>query len=381
MNWAHRLLHFTPEIEPIIASPLIVKNEFYDPDRRFLHSPFQYQYPADEWSFSDRQLQIAKAAVKIPLLYKFWLQRQIKQIKPSVLHIHFGNVAWEYSRLAVKADVPLIATFHGYDYRKILRDKPVFSKRYKQLFARAAAITCGGSDAKNYLISIGCPAAKINIVHMAIDTEKVLYRPPQKKRNELKLLQISSFVEKKGHIYTLRAFKKALAVCPNMTLTLIGEFVDEEILRMVSSHINAEGLEEKVEIIGSLSYSELLRRIPRYDVMIHPSVTAADTDMECTPVSMMDVQAVGLPVITTRHADIPEVVLHGKTGMLAEEKDTDTLTEYIHFFYKADTEAFTEYAEAARRHIEKEYDVRKSAAQFAELYRKVSRGATANNVV
>lgn len=372
MNWAHRLIQFTPDILPVVASPLIVDNEFIEKDWQYLYSPFQREFPTDEWSFSDLQIKSAKTAVKLPFMYKRFLLRKARALNPDVVHIHFGNVAWEYSALVQKLAKPLVATFHGYDYRKILSDKPVFKKRYQELFRRATIVTCGGSDAKNYLIFLGCPAEKIRIVHMAIDTQKVQFRPTYKQPNTLKLLQISSFIEKKGHIYTLRAFQKALQDCPNMTLTFIGESVDKNIVKEVRNFIEKEKLNEKITIIDSLTYAELLRRIPDFDVMIHPSVTAADADTECTPVSMMDVQAVGLPVISTFHADIPEVVLHAQTGLLAAEKDTEKLAEFIRFFYRADEKTYRTFAEAARQHVENQYDVRRTGRQMFDIYREVS---------
>lgn len=372
MNWAYRLLHFTPDIEPIITSPLIIKNEFFNENKKFIFSPFQFQFPTDEWSFSKLQLITAQISFKIPFLYKNFLLKRIHEIKPAVIHIHFGNVAWEYSILSQKTNIPLVATFHGYDYRKILADKPIFKSRYEELFLRAAIISCGGTNAKEYLVSIGCPIEKIRIVHMAIDTQRVVFAKRYKEKKSLKLLQISSFVEKKGHIYTLRAFKKALKKCPDMSLTFIGEFVDKKIVAVVQEFIVKEKLQEKITVINSITYEDLLKRIPDFDVMIHPSVTAADSDTECTPVSMMDVQAIGLPVISTFHADIPEVVLHEKTGLLAPEKDTELLAEYIHFFYEADNEEYKKIAVSARRHIEDEYDVRRSGQQFSEIYHELA---------
>lgn len=368
MNWAYRLFQFTPDIEPIIASPLIVKNEFFAPEYQYIFSPFQREYPTDEWSFSKLQVKTAQISVKVPFLYKRFLSKKIYEINPAVIHIHFGTVAWEFSNLIQKSNIPLVATFHGYDYQKIFHVKPIFRKRYKELFARASIITCGGTNAKEYLISIGCPVKKIRIVHMAIDTQRIGFVKRSKEKGGLKLLQISSFVEKKGHIYTLQAFKKAAERCPNMTLTFIGEFVNKKIVKIVQEFISKEKLQEKITVIDSITYEELLKRVPDFDVMIHPSVTAADLDTECTPVSMMDVQATGLPVISTFHADIPEVVVHQKTGLLAPEKDIELLAKHIQFFYEADNETYKKIAVAARQHIENQYDVRRSGQQFSTIY-------------
>ena len=52
-----------------------------------------------------------------------------------------------------------------------------------------------------------------------------------------------------------------------------------------------------------------------------PSVTASDGDMEGTPMALVDMAATGMPIISTTHSDIPEIIRHGETEFLAEERD------------------------------------------------------------
>ena len=57
------------------------------------------------------------------------------------------------------------------------------------------------------------------------------------------------------------------------------------------------------------------------------SVKADDGDMEGTPVSVLEASVAGLPVISTFHAGIPDVILHKKTGLLCEEHDIATMSK------------------------------------------------------
>lgn len=368
MNWAYRIIEHTPGIEPIVAAPLIVKNEFYSQNIKFLFSPYQWETAADEWAFSRLQVSVSKATVKIPFLYKKFLKKKIKELKPDLIHIHYGTTAWEYSSLAQETGIPLIATFHGYDYRLVLHTKPVFKIRYLGLFARASAITCGGQEARKYLISIGSSPDKTYRIPMAIQTEKISTKSRSKKKGDLNILQISSFTQKKGQIYTLRAFRKALQSNNNLNLTFLGEYIDKSVLTEIKKFIGKHNLQGFVNIIPSVPYTQLLDLLPNYDVFIHPSVTTENQDIECTPVSIMDAQCAGLPVISTFHSDIPDIVKHNMTGILVEEKNVDGLTKAILKFAEMEEEEIAVWRNNARKYIIDNFDIDVVKFQWAKLY-------------
>ena len=68
------------------------------------------------------------------------------------------------------------------------------------------------------------------------------------------------------------------------------------------------GIAEHVLFAGAQPSGVVLSSLQQSDVMLAPSVTADDGDVEGTPVAIIEAQACGLPVISTRHAGIPEVV-------------------------------------------------------------------------
>jgi glycosyltransferase involved in cell wall biosynthesis len=72
--------------------------------------------------------------------------------------------------------------------------------------------------------------------------------------------------------------------------------------------------------------------------------------MEGTPVAIIEAQAAAVPVISTYHAGIPDVVIDKVTGFLVEEKDVDAMTKaMIHIF--SDKKIAEEMGEKARKNI------------------------------
>ena len=136
------------------------------------------------------------------------------------------------------------------------------------------------------------------------------------------------------------------------------------------------GVRDERGIVGD-DYASLYAFLGGFDVFIHPSCYAADRDCEGgAPVVLLDAQATGMPVIATTHCDIPEEVVHGETGLLSAEKDVARLAESIRFFYRLEEEDYQPWSLAARRHVETNYDAKKSGLQLKAVYQSLKNKLT-----
>src|SRR5205085_9701304 len=104
-------------------------------------------------------------------------------------------------------------------------------------------------------------------------------------------------------------------------------------------------------------------------VFLLPSVTAANGDQEGTPVSLIEAQATGLPVVSTFHSGIPEVVRDRETGFLVPESDVNLLTERLE--YLADhPDCWEIMGSKGRAHVEAHYDIARLNRDLVALYEK-----------
>jgi len=372
MNWAHRLIGHTPDTEVFIAAPIIVENEFYDSRFTFWKSPFQWQSPKDEWSVGRLQNLVAIGFYKKTSFYRSFLKKRIKKEKIDVIHAHFGQVGVELMDIAKELNIPLVVTFYGYDFQVIPNKKPEYKSYYKKLFGIADKVLCLGSVGKERLVSMGCPSEKIQVNKLAIEPHKIEAGVREKRPNQLTMLQAGTITEKKGHIYTINAFIQCLSKCPNQKLYIVGEEQDLEITNALKSLVAQHQLENKVIFKPVMDYTELLDMMRSVDVFIHPSCFSKTGDCEGgTPVVLQDAMATGLPIISSFHVDIPEGVLDGKTGILAEEKDVAALAKAIQRFYEMNNDTYHQFSSATRQHVETNYDVRQSGIQLAKVYESV----------
>ncbi|MGG3477119.1 glycosyltransferase [Peribacillus frigoritolerans] len=87
--------------------------------------------------------------------------------------------------------------------------------------------------------------------------------------------------------------------------------------------------------------------------------------------------ASGLPVVYTRHAGIPELIEHQRTGYLTPEKNDMELAKGIQFF-KENPDVWTDYTERGRKVIEEKFDVNKQIIEQQRLYSLVNTVKTEN---
>lgn len=361
-NWLFHLLDNTEGVQHTIYCEKFSPGIFHTKKFDFLPLPVGYESEFGQ-SFPHKLIRFFFNIFRhvTGITKQRYFSQLIKTEKPSIIHIHFGTMALAYEAVLMKTTTPFVVSYYGYDYN------PTYN--YKNIFHKVTAVICEGKAGKEQLIGLGCPDEKIKIVPLGIiPLERVTLK--RKPEGRLHLVQIASFTEKKGHIYTIRAVEKALSACPNIRLTLIGP--DSFLKRKMMAYVHENKLDKKILFKDGITPDNLSEELKQYDVFIHPSVTAENGDNEGgAPVVLLNAQNVGLPVISTYHKDIPDYVIHGITGFLAPEKDVGILSSLIIEFYKMKEQSFLNFSTNARNHVHKYYDLRENAQKLSSLYHTI----------
>ena len=368
-NWVYRMLSGMEQTENIIAAESFFKNNFYHQDFQYLEFPvLPYKKVFANRVSNSLHFRISR---RLRAQYYNYISKASKAERIELVHSHFAPNGWRYHPVAKNLGVPHIISFYGYDYEMLPRTNPHWKTRYQLLFKEATAFICEGANGARLLENMGCDSNKIKVVHLGVDTDSIPYYQRIKKEDSLNLIQVASYREKKGHMYTVKAFDIALKSCPNMTLTLVGDG-SESIKKPITNYISEAGLSRQVQLIDSIDYHKLYQFLKDFDVFIHPSCHAADGDCEGgAPIVLLDAQASGLPVISSIHCDIPEEVIDGTTGYLAKERNVDDLAQAISKFYHMDNAGFQNFSQNGREHVEKKYNSRANALSMESVYREL----------
>ena len=280
------------------------------------------------------------------------------------LHAHFGWSGVAAIPAAVRTGLPLVTTFYGLDVsdpqRARGRRNPL-----DRLFADGTLFVCEGSRMGRHLVANGCPPDRVRVVRIGIDLGRWPYRPPARTR-PLVVLQVSRFVEKKGIDLSLRAFAAARPRLGPSELWLIG---DGRLRGDIEKLAERLGIAGSVRFLGMVSYTEYLEAIRRAHVCIQPSRTARDGDTEGgAPTVLLEMQAAGIPVVATRHADIPEVV--ADPHPLAEEEDVAGLADALVTVAETSEDDWLARSRRGRALVERQHDAVTLASAIEDLYRE-----------
>ncbi len=287
-----------------------------------------------------------------------------KKTDCKILHVHFGNNGVKFTGLSRHLKTPLVCSFYGADAFKYPYQDTGNRQKLQNLFKYSSTILVLGPYMKNALMELGCPADKIIIHHLGIETSAIEFKKREFDENKpTRFLMASSFVEKKGIDICL----KALSLVKNrinFTIDIIGDGVlKEEIIRLVDEL----ELKDKITFHGYKDYSYMLELAMSCHAFLQASRTSSENDKEGTPMVMVDVMATGLPIISTNHSDIPEIVEDGITGFLAEENDIDSFAQKITEFWDK-RENISTMSINCRKKVESNFDAKKQSSILNNIY-------------
>jgi colanic acid/amylovoran biosynthesis glycosyltransferase len=212
---------------------------------------------------------------------------------------------------------------HGYDVSRALRNHEWLA-RYLD-YNRADGVIAVSYASRNRLIAIGIRADAIHVVPCGVD---VPTEPPVRPPRELvKCVAVGRMVGKKAPLTTLEAFRRAAGRCDRLRLDFIG---GGPLLREAEEYVRRNDLAGIVNLLGPRSHAAVSAAMRDADIFVQHSITDPITgDEEGLPVSILEAMASGLPVVSTRHAGIPEAVLENVTGLLVDEGDAAAMGEHL----------------------------------------------------
>lgn len=239
---------------------------------------------------------------------------------------HFGSSGVIANNLReiglLKSNIATV--FHGLDISAELSYRDTLY-HYKRLFGQSEVLLPISQLWQEKLISLGAPSEKTYIHRMGIELNQFQYSPPCKLNDLCSLLCIGRFSEKKGIRYALDALASLKDKFKfHFYIVGFGELEGD-----IKAQIQALELTDNVTLLGTLSSEEVAYQLSQADIYLQPSVVAQNGDKEGVPVSIMEAMASGVPVVSTFHSGIPELITHNLSGLLVEERDVEALASAI----------------------------------------------------
>lgn len=256
------------------------------------------------------------------------LSRVSRFLRERGVHVVLGehlDVALRWLPVAQALGIRFFAHAHGYDVSLKLRD-PSWREAYRAYNSAAGVITIS-EVSRARLLALGLDPARVHVAPCGVDVPDAPPSMPDVQA-QVRCLAVGRLVSKKAPILLLDAFRRAQAAMPGqLHLDLVG---DGPLMPAVRQFVQAFGMDADVTIHGARDTATVMHLIDRAHIFLHHGITSEpDGNEEGLPVVILEAMAHARPVVSTRHAGIPEAVIEGETGLLVNEGDTKSMAAAI----------------------------------------------------
>jgi glycosyltransferase involved in cell wall biosynthesis len=291
---------------------------------------------------------------------QYAFKKYLKKKSIDCVLAEYGTAGVKIDEVCSQLNIPLIVHFHGYDASKF----DVINEHeagYKRMFKNAIFIISVSNVMHQKLLKLGAPADKL-VLNPYGPADRFLKLNLVKKSKKI-LFGVGRFTNKKAPYYTIFAFKKVLKKHPDARLIIGGK---GELWESCKNLVKVLNLEEKIDLPGILSVEEVTNNLQIASAYVQHSITTDEGDMEGTPLGILEASAAGIPVISTFHAGIPDVIVHGKTGLLCKEHDYIKMAEHLNWILEHPEEA-QKMGVAGRLNIQNNFSMSKHINKLNHL--------------
>ena len=306
-----------------------------------------------------------------------YLTRVLEQEKAHVLHSHYGAWGWRNLPAVRRTKVKHVVSFYGYEATYLVKKEPRWRDRYRELFREVDVVICEMPQMIPVVMALGASEAQVRVNHLGVEVAGIKYVPRSwDGKGKFRVMVAGSFREKKGIPYALMALARIRDEL-RLEITLVGdassEARDQNEKLWIMETISQYGLKDLVRLTGYVPYARLLEESYSHHVFLAPSVTALDGDTEGGGLMVLvDMAASGMPIISSIHCGIPEVVIHGSTGLLAPERDVEAIATHIRYL-AGHPDSWRQMLDAGRLRVEQEFNAQVQGGHLAEIYSQLIR--------
>jgi len=256
-----------------------------------------------------------------------------------------GDFAWEMYNQRPTTNDQRPDTLEKFQKRKY--DWLTEIRRFVERFvaSKAEKVIVPSEYLKKIILMWGVPAEKIKVIYNAFSPPRLLF-DKETARQALKIggdekiiISAGRLVPWKGFGALIESFSGVLRQFPNSRLFIAGDGPDASSLKLKSKN---EKLEENVVFLGQLKQAELHRYIVATDAFV------LNTGYEGLSHLLLEVMALGTPIITTAVGGNPEVLKGGQSAIFVAYNDKVALTGVILEILSNPEKANTLVAEAKK---------------------------------
>lgn len=327
--------------------------------------PFLTRKTGLKWLRGLNIFRYGQPAAKLVILYSAYALLKSNHRCFDQIQCHFGDKGIYAVALRAMGVLTgaISVVFHAHELCR-LSDREG-TRKFQVLFRERVLLLPVSHYWREKLLRWGASPDNLAVHRMGVDVARFDFRPVCPETGEtVRVLGVGRLVGQKGFEYAIRAVA-SLIRDPGLDLRLeiIGSGPLEAKLRKLIADL---GMEHRVFLLGAKSQAEVQAMLRTCHVFLLPSVTDENGFQEGIPVALMEAMACGVPVVSSRHSGIPELIESGVGGYLAAEGNVAEIADCLKAVV-GDAARTRGIVESARARICSEYDIRLLMRQWVSL--------------
>jgi glycosyltransferase involved in cell wall biosynthesis len=294
------------------------------------------------------------------------VRHYLMRTAPDLVHTHLGYADLIGGVAARSLGLPTVSTIHATEWDEgSLRDwtkTRLFARARRHCAARVLAVSESAREA--YLDTGWDVAARVRTVRSAISrvprpgTGPAIRAELGLEPEHLVVTMLSALRTEKGHALALETVRQLIGRWPQVRLVIVGDGpIADEVARMA--------VPLGAAVVHAGYRDDVMELLDASDVLLHPSRT------EAFPTALLEAMAAGVPIVATAVGGVPEIVDHGRTGVLVEPPPRADRFVAALVPLLADEAARRRLGAAGRRRFETEFSAPQWAARLREHYDEV----------
>lgn len=286
----------------------------------------------------------------------------IRELEPALVHFEFGALAVGEMDEAIATGAASVVSFRGYDINFTQLQEPGY---YDEIWEHADLLHCCSEALWERCQERGCPPDKPHrIIPGGVDLD--FFDPGKRPTPEiagvrerpLRILSVGRLVWTKGHDLAIQALRMLIDQGIEATLTIVGGGAMADELRFAAWDL---GVFDRVHLTGSLPRRRVRAAMKKADVFLAASYS------EGFGISVLEAQAMQLPVVCTDADGLKENVVDGETGFVVPRREAAPLADRLALLARV-PKLRAAMAHAGRERVTQHFRIDQDIDAFEWLY-------------
>jgi colanic acid/amylovoran biosynthesis glycosyltransferase len=342
VSWLHRPQGLAALLVPVAVLSCVCRN------------------PCGTWRYLRKG---ARQFGPLGVLRRLYLDAGIVGLSPDLVHFEFGALAVGRMHLKLLLGSSVVASFRGYDLNLCGLEEPDY---FREVWEQADALHLLGEGLWQRAQRRGCPPDKPHaLIPPAIDTD--FFKPGDRLQKEdtlerpLRILSVGRLTWEKGYEYAIEAIRLLTGQGVRSELRIIG---DGGMLEALAYARHQLSVERSVQFLGALPRAKVREEMLAADIFLHASVSEGFGN------TVIEAQAMALPVVCSDAGGLPENVADGETGFVVSRRDAQTLAEKLAVLAR-EPGLRQRMGQAGRRRVLGRFRLDDQISAFEQLYQGV----------